>query len=246
LASVKSDNEKLVRKLLKTTFVVFLAFVLTALGIKWAANNVNITNFMNFLILIPFVSSLIIITYDVRKRLYAKPTGNELKQVYIIVSIFMIVIVSVSCCSIIISPSTVSLLPSPTPSTSPISPSPNPASSLQPKATVSITDVRCPINYKTTIKSLWKGYFDTITSAGLTTLPGSLFTIQVKFTSNAWFVEHSIDNISVSPNVFSIVSISPSLPTEKIPTGSSVEVTITIRAPDSAYSGPLTINADAS
>lgn len=68
---------------------------------------------------------------------------------------------------------------------------------------------------------------------------GDTYTETITISSSALLYTHSINQFTVNTPGFTLVSVSPNLPISLSP-GSSAAITLTIKAPDEDYSGPVT------
>jgi len=128
-------------------------------------------------------------------------------------------------------------VPTPVPTIAPtVAPTRSPT--LVPTASpdVEITAINYKIDYTGT-----SGYFGPAkqTGTGATITAGSTFTKSVTFTSSAAIFSHTIDSITINTPGFTLISVSPALPTGKIAPEDSITETLTIRAPSEAYTGTL-------
>ena len=92
------------------------------------------------------------------------------------------------------------------------------------------------------------GYFGPSTQAGSgsTVNAGSTFTRTITFTNDALMFSHTIDSITIQTPGFTLLSVSPSVPSSSLSVGSSITETLTIQAPNSAYTGSLEIRISTS
>jgi len=112
---------------------------------------------------------------------------------------------------------------------------------------VQITDISCKMTYTTPWYLPYAvNYMDVVTSGPVEAKAGSTFEVNVVFTSHADALTHKLDSITISPDTIALVSVSPVLPSEELFPGSSLNVTLTLRAPNVEYTGGLIINAAAS
>lgn len=113
-----------------------------------------------------------------------------------------------------------------------------------PTPKVDITAMNWYIDYTGT-----SGYFGPSSQSyngGYVYNAGDQFTYTMTFQSTALMFSHPINAITIQTPGFSIISINPQLPTQKIPSGGSISITITIQTPSYAYTGPLDLRMSTS
>ncbi len=136
-------------------------------------------------------------------------------------------------------------------STNPSTPLQTPASTVIPTQTpvqtpetiVSISGVNYQYSWKhSPLLPYSEGYWYTSDQGSLTTDAGKIFTYDIKFTSHALKLSHTIESITIGTSGFTLERIDPPLPSEPLTTGSSITERLTIQAPNSKYDGPLEID----
>jgi PKD repeat protein len=123
-----------------------------------------------------------------------------------------------------------------------VTPNPTPTPTAQ---TVMLTSRTLNIDYTSTTD-----YFgpasQTLSLETFYTTRGGTFIETISLTSDALMYDHRIDSVSVTTPGFTLESVNPSLPSADISPGSSIVLTLTIRAPNSDYNGPLNIRVSTS
>ena len=110
---------------------------------------------------------------------------------------------------------------------------------------VTITGLNLNIDYTST-----SGYFgppsQALSTSQFTTHEGGTFTNTITFESSALLFSHTVNSFSITTPGFTLVSVTPNVPSNSISPGSSEAFTLTIQAPNNAYNGPLNILASTS
>jgi PKD repeat protein len=105
---------------------------------------------------------------------------------------------------------------------------------------VTLTAINLNVEYTST-----SGYFgptsQVISDQDFKTGGGSTFTDTITLTSSALLFSHTVNSFSITTPGFSLVSVTPNVPSGSISPGSSEAFTLTIQSPNNEYYGPLNI-----
>jgi hypothetical protein len=106
-----------------------------------------------------------------------------------------------------------------------------------PRPQVYLTAVNWYIDYTST-----SDYFGPSTQAsngGYTYNAGDQFSYTITLHSSALMFSHTVDSITIQTPGFTLLSVTPQLPSQKVPSGGSISITIKLQTPNYAYTGPL-------